>query len=348
MTLVLLVFGLLALALVVVAFWCVHRVPTFQISGCCALITGGSQGIGLEIGRELVRRGARLVVIAARSEKILQEAVVSLRNEVGTSSSTVAYVVMDVSDQAAVSRAMEEVGRLVTSCGRMALDLVVCSAGFAVPARFLDLTPDECRSMMDVNFFGCVNVVRGVLPTMVNRRSGRIMFISSLAAYCPIAGYSVYSGTKAAIRALAHSIDMEYSCFGVRCQVVSPPDVLTPGFDRENTRKSPECHAISSFGADSPVTAQHMAQQVVRSLQHYRFDTTVGFDKQLLCWCVSGAQPATGVIELLLQMFLNGWVRLAMAVLSRLHYGIVCRVRMAEEEEQAKKSCKGRESKKNA
>nr|CCC93576.1 putative short-chain dehydrogenase [Trypanosoma congolense IL3000] len=317
--------------IVVAVWWSVHRVPLFPINGCCALVTGGSLGIGLETARELVRRGARLVIIAARNEETLKTAVEELRTEVVGRDTKVEYVVMDVADETSVSRALEEVMRTLQTTGKAALDLVVCNAGFSVPSRFVDITPAEGRRMMDVNFFGCVNVVRAVLPSMLQQRGGRFVFVSSLAARCPLAGYSIYAASKAAIRAFAHSLDMENSYKGVRCQVISPPDVYTPGLEQENLRKSPECSALSSFGGDAPVTAADMGRRVTNSIVNYRFDESIGFDKQLLCWAVAGTEPATGVLELFMQFLFSGWLRLFLAVLSKLHYNIVLRVRVDEE-----------------
>ncbi|CBH15418.1 short-chain dehydrogenase, putative [Trypanosoma brucei gambiense DAL972] len=331
MGVIFLVCALLIALVFAAAWWSVHRVPFFHIKGCCALVTGGSLGIGLETAKQLVKLGARVVIIAARNEQSLRAGVEALRVEAKVTGTKVEYVVMDVADEVSVEQAMDKVSKDVTAAGGKYLDLLVCNAGFSIPARFVDITPAEARRMMDVNFFGCVNVLRMVLPSMLEQRAGRVVFVSSLAARCPLAGYSVYAASKAAIRAFAHSMDMENSCRGVRFQVISPPDVYTPGFEQENIRKSPECTALSSFGGDEPVTALDMAKQIVDSIKHYRFDVSLGVDKQLLCWMVAGVEPATDVLELLLQVLLNGWLRLAMAVLSKLHYNIVWRVRKDDE-----------------
>ncbi|RNF06946.1 short chain dehydrogenase [Trypanosoma rangeli] len=317
-----------AAAVLVAAAWSVQRVPPFNIADCHALVTGGSTGIGLETARQLVRQGAKVVVVSARRTDVLRAAVAELRAEAGKDGTQVFYVEMDVSDEASVARAVNEVEATMT--GGAGLDLVVCNAGFSIPLRFLETSADDVRRMLEVNYFGCVHVVRAVLPAMLQRRRGRIVLVSSLASRCAIAGYSSYAASKAAVRAFAHSLDMENSCLGVRFQVVCPPDIETPGLHSENLRKSPECKAISSFGGNVPYTAEAMGRCIVKNIKRYRFDVVLGSDAVLLSLGSAGIEPATSLLELLFQFLFAGWLRLIMAVYSKLHYRIVQRVRGEE------------------
>ncbi|RNF20147.1 3-keto-dihydrosphingosine reductase [Trypanosoma cruzi] len=318
----------LVVAVAVLAAWSVQHVPPFNIKSCRALVTGGSAGIGLETARQLVRQGAKVVVISARRVDLLRAAAEELRREVGKNGTQVFYVEMDVSNEASVAHAVEEIETTMT--GGAGLDLVVCNAGFSIPARFVDTSSEDVRKMMEVNFFGCVHVVRVVLPAMLERHYGRIVLVSSLASRCAIAGYSSYAASKAAVRAFAHSLDMENSCLGVRCQVVCPPDIETPGLQSENLLKSPECKAISSFGGNVPYTAEAMAKCIVKNIKRYRFEVSLGMDAVLLGWGSAGIEPATSLLELTLQFFFSGWLRLVMATYSKVHYEIVRRVRGRE------------------
>ncbi|RNF17333.1 short chain dehydrogenase [Trypanosoma conorhini] len=317
-----------AAAVLAVAVWSVQRVPSFSVAGCHALVTGGSSGIGLETARQLVRQGAGAVVISARRADVLRAAVEELRAEAGRNGTQVFYVEMEVGDEASVARAVNLVETTMT--GGAGLDLVVCSAGFSIPSRFLETPAGDVRRMLEVNFFGCVHVVRAVLPAMLQRRRGRIVLVSSLASRCPIAGYSSYAAAKAAVRAFAHSLDMENSCLGVRFQVVCPPDIETPGLQSENLLKSPECKAISSFGGNAPYTAEAMGRCIVKNIKRYRFDVALGSDAVLLSWGSAGIEPATSLSELLFQFLFSGWLRLIMAAYSKVHYRIVQRVRGEE------------------
>eukprot|EP00796_Vickermania_ingenoplastis_P005619 gene5619-4038_t len=305
-----------------------QRVPRWDMETTSVLVTGGSTGIGMETAKALVRRRVQHVVIAARREAVLKTTVAALEEEkkAAGSSTAVHYVVMDVCSDKSVA---EAVAAARQACGG-SISLVICCAGFATPRRFLDSAMRDAEGMMQTNYFGCLRVMWAVLPDMVARRRGRIVLTSSLAALAPIAGYSLYAGTKAGLRATAHCVDMEHSCLGVRVQVISPPDVETPGFDTENEVKSPECRAISELGGASPFTAESMAAAIIKGIEHYRFDITLGLDGAALQHARACMEPPTSVGGLLLETTCGGILRLVLAVYSKLHYNIVHRIRTAE------------------
>lgn len=307
-----------------------QRVEKWEFQSTTALITGGSTGIGLETAKALVRQKTRHVVIAARREEVLKKAVQELETVRRESSSPTAvhYVVMDVCSEESVRGAVAQAQK---HCGGCPVSLLICSAGFATPMRFLDCTIKEAEKMTQTNYYGCLRVMWAVMPSMIKSGRGRIVVTSSLAALAPIAGYSLYAGTKAGLRALAHCVDMENSCFGVRVQVASPPDCETPGFDAENEIKSPECRAISELGGAKPFTAKAMADTIVAGIADYRFDITLGLDGIVLQHACAGMEPPTSVSALLLETTCAGALRLILAVYSKLHYNIVRNVRLNEE-----------------
>lgn len=321
--------SLLSIGAIATALFAKQRVPRWNFEATTALVIGGSTGIGLETARELVRKRVKHVVIAARREEVLKKAVEDLRGtkDAVHSPTEVYYVVMDVCSDESVNSAVAEAERL---CGSCPISLLMCNAGFATPTRFLDSTMRNAEQMMQTNFFGCLRAMWAVMPKMVAQRRGRVVLTSSLAALAPIAGYTLYAGTKAGLRALAHSADMENSCFGVRVQVVSPPDVDTPGFDSENEVKSPECRAISELGGAKPFTAEAMAKAVVAGIDRYQFDITLGFDGAVLRHTCAGMEPPTSVCGLLLETASIGVLRLILAVYAKLHYNIVYRIRCGE------------------
>ena len=130
-----------------------HSVPKLQ--NAHVLITGGSSGIGLATARLALARGARVSLIARRPDDARR----SRRLVARRPAAQVAVAAADVSDVAQVDVA---VSTLTDALGPV--DIAICSAGQARPGYFEQLDPDLFRSMMDVNYFGTVNVVRAVLP----------------------------------------------------------------------------------------------------------------------------------------------------------------------------------------
>lgn len=322
--------GVLTTTVIGVIIFTVHRVPKLSLKGKRVLLTGGSTGIGLEMAKEFVRKGAH-VVISARREDVLRSATAEINAEAKTTSllHPAHYVVMDVGNEQSVKdgslRALSLLGNIPS------FDVVVCCAGFSHPSRFLDCPPQTARNQMEVNYFGCVNVVRQVLPGMMEQRQGRIVLVSSMAGSAPIAGFTTYSPTKAAVRAFAQALDMEYACLGIRTQVVNPPDVETPGYQHENLVKSEECKQICALGGASPFTARSMAEACVAGIERYSFQVNLGFDGVLLGYGTAGMEPPTSAFDLTMQFMFGGIIRLVGTVYTRLHYNIVRSVRRNED-----------------
>lgn len=321
------VVGTLGVALAAVlgaCIWATHRVPRLTFAGKRVLITGGSTGIGLSVAKEIARRGGH-VAVAARREAVLREAVKEIK-AVAAEGVQVTYTVVDVSDIGETEKAVANLSKRMGG----AIDVLICSAGFAHPSRFLDCPPDVARSMMDINYFGCVNAARAVLPQMLEQGFGRVVVVSSMASVAAVAGFTAYSPTKAAIRAFAQAMDMEHAPLGVRFQVVNPPDVATPGYEKENLVKSEECKRICAMGGAAPFTPDAMAASIVAGIERFSFQVNLGFDGWLLGTGSAGMEAPTSVLQLAVEVLFGGIVRLIGVIFTRLHYNIVASVRKEE------------------
>ena len=223
------------------------------------LITGGSSGIGLATARLAIDRGARVSLIARRPD-VLDEAAASLRATGGQ----VAVAATDVSDAAQVDVA---VSTLTDVLGPV--DIAVCSAGQARPGYFQELDAELFRSMMDVNYFGTVNIARAVVPAMIERRAGSLVGVSSAAGLVGVFGYTAYAPTKFAVRGFLESLRAELLPYGIHVGCSFPPDTDTPQLADENRFKPKESHAIS--GTIKPLSAERVAQNIVEGIEKERF-----------------------------------------------------------------------------
>ena len=230
-----------------------------SFSGAHVLITGGSSGIGLATARLAIGRGARVSLVARRPD-VLDEAAASLQAMGGT----VALVAADVADAAQIGTA---VATLTDALGPV--DVLVCSAGQARPGYFLDLDPALFRQMMDVNYFGTVNAVRAVVPSMIERRKGSIVGVSSAAGLVGVFGYTAYTPTKFALRGFLESLRGELKPYGIHVGCSFPPDTDTPQLADENRYKPKETKAIS--GTIKPLSAERVARSIVDGIEKERF-----------------------------------------------------------------------------
>ncbi|MGK8523641.1 SDR family oxidoreductase [Nocardia asteroides] len=222
-------------------------------AGKHVIVTGGSEGIGAAVAETFARRGARVSVIARR-ELALRDTAKRLGAD---------WAAADVTRPEELGSAITELEQRNGPC-----DVIACCAGLALPGRFLEVDTAEFDVQMSANYLGAVHAVRRVLPGMVARSSGKILLISSTAAFLGITGYTAYGPTKASIRQLALCLRYEVEPKGVDVTVIYPADTDTPGLAMENQRKPVETKAIT--GSIEPMSAQRVAEAAVRGLEHGR------------------------------------------------------------------------------
>jgi 3-hydroxybutyrate dehydrogenase len=172
-----------------------------------ALVTGGGRGIGREIASALMQAGATVTVLG-RNRETLEAAVAA-----GAAHFT---VVADVADQAAINAAV------AGASARQPIDILVANAGIAESAPFAKSDAALFQRMMDVNFMGVVHAAQAVLPSMRERRHGRIVAVASTAGLKGYAYVSAYSAAKHAVVGLVRSLALELATTGVTVNAVCP------------------------------------------------------------------------------------------------------------------------------
>lgn len=238
-----------------------------------ALITGGSSGIGLALAQELARRGTRLVLLARNPDK-LQAARSSLApSSLGEHVTAEADVSDTVQANQAVQNILQQVGQI---------DLLVNSAGVVHPGYAQDLSLDLYRWMMDINYFGTVNVTQAVLPGMLQRRSGYVVNVGSFVSRVSVIGYAAYAPSKFAVRGYSDALRMEMKPYGINVSIVYPPDTDTPQLAYENQYKPPELkHLLPELGV---VTPEQVARAIISGIQHQRYEIHPDFGSRVLLY----------------------------------------------------------------
>jgi len=197
-----------------------------RISGAVAVVTGASSGIGEATAVELARRGARVVGVARREERLR-----SLVERIGGGAS---YAVCDVASDAEVSDAAS---RVLDRHGH--IDLLVNNAGTPLHRAFLDTGVADVARVMEVNYLGQVRWMKAALPSMVERGRGSIVNVASAAGAAPWTWEAAYSASKAAVIALTEAVAPELARQGVHCAWVNPGLVRTEIFSDEALRHVP-------------------------------------------------------------------------------------------------------------
>lgn len=186
-----------------------------------ALITGSSSGFGLLTAVALAGLGWQ--VFATMRDPAKGEALAGAARAAGVADS-VRILEMDVtrrsSIDAALACALESTGGT--------LDVLLNNAGFTSIGFFEDMSDENCRAVIETNFFGALDVTRAVIPVMRKMRSGRIAFVSSNAVNAPHPTMTMYAASKWALEGFAEALAMELVPFGVDVVVLQPGNHRTP------------------------------------------------------------------------------------------------------------------------
>jgi len=194
-----------------------------QLKDQVAIVTGGGYGIGKEIALAYARAGAKLV-IAARSEKPMQETVEALK-KIGAPA---IHIQTDVSKEADCARMAAET---VKAFGR--IDILVNNAGIAGPTkRITDMSLAEWQETLDIDLTGTWLATRAVLPTMDRQRSGNILNISSGAGRRGYPMRSPYAASKWGMIGLTQTTAGEWGSRGIRCNCICPGPIAGDRIER--------------------------------------------------------------------------------------------------------------------
>jgi 3-dehydrosphinganine reductase len=177
----------------------------------------------------------------------------------------------------------EAIARLVAEAGLP--DLVINSAGITHPGYVQELSLDIFREMMEVNYFGTVYVTKAVLPGMLERGSGHIVNIASLAGVVGVFGYTAYGASKYAVRGFTDALRAEVKGLGIDVSIVFPPDTDTPQLAYENEFKPPETKALSNLNSILP--PDKVARAILDGIRRRRYVILPSFDSKLTYWLVS-------------------------------------------------------------
>jgi short-subunit dehydrogenase len=193
-----------------------------RLAGANVLVTGASSGIGAALAPVLAARGATVGIVARREER-LRAVLDACRAHAPGSRMWVA----DLGDlehaEAVALEAWDAFG---------GLDALVNNAAIPKRTRVTDLTPDDVRHVMDVDFHSPVRMTLAVLPRMLARGSGTVLFVSSTGGRIPIANEAAYNAAKFALCGFAEAMFLDLAGTGVDVKLVLPGPIDTEIWDQ--------------------------------------------------------------------------------------------------------------------
>ncbi|MFN3351901.1 3-oxoacyl-[acyl-carrier-protein] reductase [Pseudorhodoplanes sp.] len=196
----------------------------FDLTGKTALVTGATGGIGGAIARALHRQGATVAVSGTRRE--------ILDGLAGELSGRVHVLPCDLSDkdqvEALVPQAEEAMGKL---------DILVANAGITRDNLFVQLRDEDWDTVVNVNLTATFRLSRAAIKTMMRRRFGRIIGITSVVGVTGNPGQGNYTAAKAGMIGMMKSIGKEYARRGITANCVAPGFIATPMTDKLNEKQ---------------------------------------------------------------------------------------------------------------
>ncbi|HXN37845.1 MAG TPA: SDR family NAD(P)-dependent oxidoreductase [Solirubrobacteraceae bacterium] len=219
-----------------------------RIAGATVLLTGATGGIGHAIARAVAARGGQLILTGRRVETLD-----ALAAELGARA-----LAVDLSDRVQVDRLIDDAG---------AVDLLIANAALPASGGIETFTVEELDRALEVNLRAPIVLARALLPAMLARRNGHLLFMSSLSGKSATTGSAVYSATKFGLRGFAAGLRADLHASGVGVSTVFPGFIRDAGmFANSGVRLPP------GVGTRSP---DDVAHAVIEAIERNRAEVDV-------------------------------------------------------------------------
>jgi short-subunit dehydrogenase len=220
-----------------------------KVSGSTVLLTGATGGLGQAIARAVSRRGGRLILTGRRADVL--EALAAELDGART-------LAVDLDDPGGVDRLIEQAGEV---------DILIANAGIPAAGRLESFTRAEVDRTLDVNLRAPVLLAHALLPAMLQRRRGHLLFMSSIAGKTAVPGNPLYHTTKYGLRGFAAALRTDLHEGGVGVSCIFPGFIRDAGIFAESGVKLPP-----GTGTRSP---EDVADAVLRAIEDNRGELDV-------------------------------------------------------------------------
>ncbi|CAH1059124.1 SDR family NAD(P)-dependent oxidoreductase [Paenibacillus pseudetheri] len=213
------------------------------------VITGASSGIGALTAQMVSKQGA-IPILVARSEAKLKETAAGIPGVFG-------LYTCDVTDADGVQ---ETFAQILATYGR--IDILLNNAGYGKFAAFTEMEPHEFDDMMDVNYMGIVRCTKAVVPHMLERGSGQIINVASMAGKIGTAKSVAYTATKHAVLGFTNALRQELRKSGIIVSAVNPGPIATDFFKTADPSGNYEKSVARMM-----MTPEHVSSKIVKVME---------------------------------------------------------------------------------
>jgi len=208
-----------------------------DLEGKVIIVTGASDGIGRKTALLLAKKGA-IVVLAARRKEILARI---LKKLTGGPQKHL-FIATDISKEGDVKRLVEEV---IKKYGR--IDILINNAAISYVGRVKDMDIEKAEDVININLLGTIRVTHGILPHMIEQKSGHIINISSVLGKGAAPYRSLYCASKYGMEGFMESLRLEVGKYNIKVSMIRPPSVRTNFSKKIELDSDIKHHELTNF-----------------------------------------------------------------------------------------------------
>ncbi|KAK9473774.1 uncharacterized protein V1510DRAFT_413881 [Dipodascopsis tothii] len=267
-------------------FWQSNK---FNVEKKLVLVSGASQGLGYALAKEIFAAGADVVIVARRESK-LKEAVAEIETVRVNADQKLSYATADLAVAASAQRVIDDLGR--------APDVLLCCAGSSIPKLFLDVTTEELDAGIDINYKTALYLAHAGMKAMAAAKKPEhdrhIIFFSSVVHFYSLIGYSQYSPLKSALRSLADCLRQECIPYDIKVVVVFPGNFQSEGYEIEETTKPEITKKIE--GSSVAIPSDECARIILKGLRAGNQMITTDFIGMVLYSAMLSGSPRSSYL----------------------------------------------------
>jgi len=242
-----------------------------ELAGRKALLTGATGGLGIAIAKALAGRGASLT-LSSRKGEALETLAAELPGDGHRA------LVADLAEPGAAEKLAADAGEV---------DLLVANAGLPAAGRMEDFSPEQVQRALRVNLESPMLLAQALYPAMLERGSGHLVFVASLAGKAPSPRSAIYNATKFGLRGFALGLRSDLAPQGVGVSIVSPGFIREAGMFAESGAKSPP-----GLGTSTP---EQVARGTLRAIEADKVEVAVAPGRQRFLAHFGLANPGIAV-----------------------------------------------------
>ena len=223
------------------------------------VITGASSGVGEAAAEQFAKKGANIVLVARRKEKLEQ-----VEKKLSKYSIETLIQICDVSDKEQVKQMSEKVIETFSK-----IDVLVNNAGFVIYGKIEELSIEDIESQMQTNYFGMINCTKYFLPHFLKQNFGHMVNVASVGGSFGVPGIASYCATKFAMLGFSEGLHHELHGTNVGVTVVSPIMVRTSLFDH------PSFKNFTKFATGISLSSETVANAIIKAANSSRLEIVV-------------------------------------------------------------------------